>query len=72
MQHATVLCKAQSIGYRLINVDRAQVGLVIGLITGHWTIAKHLTDIGMMNHVLNISHWKKPCCMCSSTVGAPI
>ncbi|XP_015189821.1 PREDICTED: uncharacterized protein LOC107073641 [Polistes dominula] len=49
MRHTKALLSGPSeeLGTELINLDRAQLRLVVGLVTGHWHLRKHLTRLGL-------------------------
>ncbi|XP_015178751.1 PREDICTED: uncharacterized protein LOC107067612 [Polistes dominula] len=49
MRHTKALFSGPSekLGTELINLDRAQWRLVVGLVTGHWHLRKHLTRLGL-------------------------
>ncbi|XP_015189585.1 PREDICTED: uncharacterized protein LOC107073450 [Polistes dominula] len=49
MEHTKALFSGPSeeLSTELINLDRAQLRLVVGLVTGHWHLRKHLTRLGL-------------------------
>ncbi|XP_015173372.1 PREDICTED: uncharacterized protein LOC107064813 [Polistes dominula] len=49
MRHTKAMFSGPSekLGTELINLDRAQLRLVVGLVTGHWHLRKHLTRLGL-------------------------